>query len=610
MATAAQYLQELAEHQPEWAKTTPEEKAAVAKEILAILNTDEWVKADYWFEEDVKVTQIDPFAPSGADQLAGNRYLFASAFKDFLDLVIRLASPPPKGSLPTVKRRVNETTMAYGPSPIGPVPGITFELWCTQKEGEEGQETVKPLERAPAVDASSGKVTVVLGAGNQSMLGAVDALNCVFLDGECVLFKHHPLKPHLAAPMQTLFAPLIARGVYRQVVDSGRQAATELCCHPLVRRVHLTGSQATAQAVEAAMKAAKKEKSVVTSEAGGASPWILTPGRYTPVELTHAARLIVTAKKNNGGCNCISAQVVVLAAGWAQKEDFLTALRAELQRQPTCPSWYPNARTRRRKLFQHYAALSPVRAEAARTKRVQPGDPPPPLEHVLKLGGGAGDSEDDHPCLLFCGQYGTKDYDGTAVQTEAFCPALAIVELPGGEEAGAGYLLDVAVPFVNSDAVFGSLACSVVAPKAVQTEEVEAAVGKLQYGCVGVNTWAVWAFPAMVNGGAIWGAHRTDSEKKGESGRGVCGNAWRLRNPEKTVLRVGPLSTPPAIDHAKPPPGIVMDAIVAGRTSQSFMEGFVRVMRVLLSRACQSVLSTLGIGRGRMLYGAAGRGVL
>eukprot|EP00961_Rhodomonas_salina_P291201 3931786-Rhodomonas_salina.2 len=63
-----------------------------------------------------------------------------------------------------------------------------------------------------------------------------------------------------------------------------------------------------------------------------------TFGRNASIYGDNASTYSGDAATYGGGADIlgrVAAQVVVLAAGWAQKEDFLTALRAELQRQPT-----------------------------------------------------------------------------------------------------------------------------------------------------------------------------------------------------------------------------------------------------------------------------------
>ncbi|KAK1746889.1 hypothetical protein QTG54_002233 [Skeletonema marinoi] len=47
----------------------------------------------------------------------------------------------------------------------------------------------------------SGKVAVVLGAGNQSMLTIIDVLDNVLRHRRPVIVKHHPLRPGWLLPM-------------------------------------------------------------------------------------------------------------------------------------------------------------------------------------------------------------------------------------------------------------------------------------------------------------------------------------------------------------------------------------------------------------------------
>ena len=77
------------------------------------------------------------------------------------------------------------------------------------------------LPRAPA----PGGVALVLGAGNVSSIGPMDALYKLFVEDLVVLYKTHPLNAYLAPLMEEGFAPLIERGFLRIVhggADGGR----------------------------------------------------------------------------------------------------------------------------------------------------------------------------------------------------------------------------------------------------------------------------------------------------------------------------------------------------------------------------------------------------
>ena len=159
--------------------------------------------------------------------------------------------------------------------------------------------------------------------------------------------------------------------------------------------------------------------------------------------------------------------------------------------------------------------------------------------------------------------FGSDQYNGYAIQTEAFGPLLAIVELPSNinndattsnnarsdDDTGIGYLVHSAVPFVNNkENIFGTLSCILMHPtrsqfsyKNYQNMIKEEVISKLNYGTVNVNTHAWMGFFASSRGGQ-WSAHLKDVH--GQSGNGFVGNGYMLKNVEKTIVYGQSLSFP------------------------------------------------------------------
>ena len=111
------------------------------------------------------------------------------------------------------------------------VPGATMEVRRGEKPAQTG--------------AAPGTVTLVLGAGNQSFLTLLDALQRALVDGETVLVKHHPLRPWLADPFAKILGPLVELDVVAQTLDAGVVEASALVADPRVGHVHITGSEAS-----------------------------------------------------------------------------------------------------------------------------------------------------------------------------------------------------------------------------------------------------------------------------------------------------------------------------------------------------------------------------
>jgi len=262
----------------------------------------------------------------------------------------------------------------YGPAPLGSIPGNTFEVWTSsapppvaataaktandEREGD-GEEDEDDGKHAAAREENGGKICVVLSAGNQNFLSLIDILNNTLRRRRLVLAKHHPLRSWLIGPYGVILEPLIRRGYLAQVLDVGNDATGALLAHPAVSHVHVTGSFHTSRIVRNILRDGRPPRgaapplsdaivdSMITSELGCATPQILDDGTYTLSELTHAARVITFGKKSNGGCNCLSAQVVVLPKHWAQKDDFRRVLKEELARQPTMLCYDPGSLERK-----------------------------------------------------------------------------------------------------------------------------------------------------------------------------------------------------------------------------------------------------------------------
>ena len=448
---------------------------------------------------------------------------------------------------PTLLSKVKEEVIGgrkmniHGPVEVFPL-FHKVEVWA--------DATIPP--QAPESDVESqvmndDGIAFVLGAGNQSSITVYDALHCIFYHPrKPVLIKHHPLRPHLYSLCSELFAPLIKRGFLDQIVDSGVVQTQAILGREEVAHVHITGALKTAQAIEQTLSKTRPHmskdeiESMVTSELGCATPWIITPGKYSRRELNMLAKHVVTGKKVNAGCNCLCSQVVILSEAWAQKEKFLQILTKCLKQIPTDPAYYPGCCEKVMDIVSHY---DPVKVTHISSRAVN--------RNIL------GDENDFmDPYLIHCGTYGDDDFNGYALTHEAFGPLLAIMELPGA--ADDKYLLEKAVPFVNNkDNIYGSLSCSLVYPKTYDMEIVKEATGALNYSCVGLNTWTMYGYLGISVGGT-WGSSKFDTT--GQSGRGVIGNLLMIPNVEKTVVSSRSLTFPLIINKNFVPPKMMLDA--------------------------------------------------
>lgn len=330
------------------------------------------------------------------------------------------------------------------------------------------------------------RLCLVLGAGNVTSIGPLDVLYKLVAEGCACMLKIHPLFEKLGPIFDDALAPLVAGG-YLRLAYGGAEVGRYLCQHPQVDEVHITGGQATYDAIAAANAAHKP----ITSELGNVSPAIVVPGQWSDWELRFQAEHLATAKLHNGGFNCIALQVLILPEQWRQRAAFLAEIRHVFESTSQRGASYPGS-------AQRYEALRAGRVAASRI--------------IVEAK--------------------ANDADEALFNTEAFCPLLAVVTIPSSDVNG--YLRD-AVAFCN-DRLAGNLAANVIVDARAMREyrrEIDDAVAALRYGCIGVNVWSGVGFllPPLP-----WGAYPGNTPERIRSGIGVVHNGRLFSSTQKSVL--------------------------------------------------------------------------
>ncbi len=399
--------------------------------------------------------------------------------------------------------------------------GFTAEVWMDPAvKLEELPNTQAVFYRAPS---HQGRVALVLGAGNTSSIGPMDALYKLFVQGEVVLLKMNPVNEYLGPIIDEAFAPLRERGYFR-VVYGGAAEGDYLCQHPLVDTIHITGSDKTHDAIvfgvgeEGARRKANRDPrntKPITSELGNVSPIIIVPGPWSRSDLSFQALNVASSLINNAGFNCNATRVIVQHEQWSQREAFLDALRGVFQEQPDRKPYYPGATDRQE-------AFLAVHPEADQFGPKGPGKVPWTLIHHL-------DPAKTDVCFT----------------TEAWCGLTGEVALSA--DSIASYI-DKAVEFANDDC-WGTLSASIIVhPKSLKdpvvADAVERAVANLRFGSVAVNHWTALAYGLVT---PTWGAFPGHTLEDIRSGRGVVHNTFMFDKPQKSVIR-GPFRVFP-----KPP---------------------------------------------------------
>lgn len=383
--------------------------------------------------------------------------------------------------------------------------GFSAEVWC--HPGATAAE-VRSTAGLGLLDPEAVRGTcLALGAGNITSIAPLDALYVLYADNRSVALKLNPVTDRLLPVLQAIFKPFIDLGVV-QIFSSDLELGAALIAHPDIDAVHMTGAEATHDAIVwgtgaegLANKAAGKPimTKPMTSELGGVAPIIVVPGCWSKRDLVFQARHVATMKLHNAGANCIAGQVLVVAEGWKQKDEFLAEVRRALQTAPARPSWYPGT--------------------AARVEEARSGSSP-----AEPIGG--------TPERILLASLDPQ-VDEAAYSMEYFGPVLGITELAG---TGEDFLYH-AVDFAN-DRLHGTLGANILIhpreQKSIGAARFDRIIAGLRYGTIAVNTWTGVGYLTPL---ATWGAFPSHTPDDIQSGYGIVHNGLLLACAERTVVR-------------------------------------------------------------------------
>src|SRR5690606_1414045 len=195
----------------------------------------------------------------------------------------------------------------------------------------------------------------------------------------------------------------------------------------------------------------------------------------------------------------------IVSADWPQKDEFLKALAAALDRAPARRAYYPGSDDRVAGARSAYPDARRLGAHGERTL-------------VTGLDPAAAE---------------------TLFSTEYFAPVLGVVELPGTGAAFAGTAADAA-----NERFTGTLGVNIVAHPDTITAlgtEFDALIEQLRYGTVAVNAWTAVGYLTPT---ASWGAFPGHTLDDVQSSIGVVHNAWLIDRVQRTVVH-GPFRPAP-----------------------------------------------------------------
>ena len=512
---------ELGRAKDRWAALGIPERIALLERLIATTN----VAAKQWVDVALEAKGIRPGTPQeGEEWLAGpmvtirNLRLLVQSLRD-----VQVIGYPRTPGSPYLRLDGKVAVPVFPASFFDRLlfTGFTGEVWM------QAGVTLANLRETQAVayrEKRPGKVALVLGAGNVSSIGPMDALYKLYAENQVVVLKMNPVNEYLGPVFAEAFRPLISEGFLR-IVYGGAAEGSYLCAHPGVEEIHITGSDKTHDAIVFGVGAEGKRNKAnhspvnrkdISSELGNVSPIIVVPGPWSAADLRFHGANLASMLTNNAGFNCNATRVIVQHRGWSQRGDLLDAVRTVFAAAPTRRAYYPGAGDR----YRSFLAAHPNAEQIGRA------------------------AEGELPWMLASGLDPTRT-DDICFTTEAFCSVTSEVGLDGASVAD---YLRGAVAFAN-DTLWGSLNAGIIVhPKSLADPEiaraVDQAIADLRAGSVVVNHWPAISYAIVCT---PWGAFPGHDVYDIRSGSGVVHNAYLFDKPEKSVIR-GPFRVFP-----KPP---------------------------------------------------------
>ena len=504
-----QALEDLVEGEKTWASLSLAARRGLLDEVraLTVRHAAEWVDAA------VGIKQLDPASPLVGEEWMSGPYSLAAGLGALSESLAKLEA----GRSP-----LDGAEFGYAPggrTTVKALPlntfdqlllsGFSAEVWL--QPGIEKAEAIRSAGLAQRDPSRTNGVGAVLGAGNIFSIAPLDTIYELYANNRVVALKLNPITDPLLPVLTKVLAPFIAVGAVR-ILTGGAETGTYLVRHKLVDHVHMTGSALTHDAIvfgtgeEGARRKAADEPVLdkeMTAELGGVSPTIVLPGVWNKADIEFQANHVATQRLHNNGYNCVAAQVVVLPKRWAQREEFIAAIRKAVNDAPARAASYPGSDVRVATADASYPDAQHLGAHGARVLVVDPAD----REALLR--------------------------------TEYFGPVLGVIELDVADENFAEEAVRVA-----NDEFVGTLGVNIIAhPDTIKGmgDRFDHLVEKLRYGTIAINAWTGVGYLTPT---ATWGAFPGHKRNDIQSGTGVVHNAFLLDRPERTVVR-GPFRPAP-----------------------------------------------------------------
>ena len=504
-------LQSLDSHEREWAQLEIGERLLLLEEV----RNDLFAIKDLWIQSEVEAKGVPPQTFGVAEEWTMLAQVFR-AIRQIQTTLMNIDRLQDLASFDSVSSGPEDrVVLRVFPQTIWDRAiflNVTGDVWF-----QAGINVKDALTRKAAKYGDpdyQGKVALVLGGGNSSMLPVCDTFHKLFVDLQVVMLKLNPVNAHLGPLIEKGLKCFIERG-FVAVAYGGAKVGAYICNHPLVDELHMTGSDKTYEAVVfgggSEGRRRKQEREPLntkpfTAELGNVTPVIVVPGPWKGNDVDEYAKYIATWLVANAGFACLTPRAIIQHESWPQRMDLTKAIRGELAKYPTRRAYYPGAF----KIHSDFHAAHP--------------------DALL-----FGDATDDHLPWTIMPDVDPNEPDDICFKREGFGGLTAEVTLEA--ETIEEYLAN-AVDFANNT-LWGSLcAILIVHPKSLRqpkvAEAIERAIAELRYGTVSVNMLAFYSSYFMV---CPWGAIPGHDIYDVQSGMGKNFNFRMFDQVEKVVVR-------------------------------------------------------------------------
>src|SRR5688572_5590999 len=219
-------VRDLQAHRQAWTQVSVRDRISLLEELIRTFLP----VAERWADAAIEAEGIDRSLPtSGEEALVGPYFVIRNLRllrKALWDVEVH-GRPRIPGSVRV--RPDGQVTARVFPYDVWDqvfYTGVTADVWM------EPGVTVETLPETMAVAYNArerkGAVALVLGGGNVTSIGPMDALYKLFVEDQVVLFKTHPANVYLGPLLEEGMKPLVDRGFLRLVYGGADRKSTRL----------------------------------------------------------------------------------------------------------------------------------------------------------------------------------------------------------------------------------------------------------------------------------------------------------------------------------------------------------------------------------------------